>query len=95
MLYPRDAPDVYRTMTPAQRAKHELWHRGLFEAFREMYTVRDFRLVLCVNVWDRVEEYTVGVMKRVVEEEKTAGRLDYLFSEPVVVYSPRGYVERV
>ena len=94
-LYPRHTPNIYRAMTPAESSKQDLWHRGLFEAFREMYTVRDFQLVLCVDVWDRVGDYTMGVMRRAVAEEKAAGRLDSLLSEPVVVYNPRGYVERV
>ena len=90
---PRSTLNVYRAMTLTERAGQELWHRRLFKAFREMYTVRDFRLVLCVDVWDHVGEYTVKVVKQAVAAEKAAGRLDYLLSEPMVVYSPRGSME--
>ena len=62
-VYPHHTSNVYRTMTPAQSTKQDLWHRGLFEAFHEMHTVRDFRSVLCVDVWDRMGEYAVEVVK--------------------------------
>ena len=58
-----------------------------------MHAVRDFRLVLCANVWDRLGEYTVGVLKEAVMAERAAKRLDYLPLEPLVVYIPRGRPE--
>ena len=83
-------PNVYREMTPASRAKEALWHRSQFEVFREMYKVRDFQLTFCADVWNRVGEYAVGVLKHAIAVEKAAKRLDYLPSEPLVIYSPRG-----
>ena len=83
-------PDIYKEMTPADRAREASWHRGQFEVFRQMYEVRDFQLMLCADVWDRIGEYAVGVLKRAIAAEKVAKRLDYLPSEPLVVYSPRG-----
>lgn len=89
-----NAQDIYRSMTPDERATDDLWHRRLFQVFRDMHTVRNFRLVLCADVWDRVGEYTVEVLKRAVATEEAAKRLDYLSSEPMVVCSPRGSIGR-
>ena len=57
--------------------------------FWMMHTVRDFRLVLCADVWDAVEETSVGMLKKAVAAEKATGGFHDL-SEPVVVYNPRG-----
>jgi len=84
------APDIYRNMTPGQRAKEALRHRELFGVLREMYGLLDFRLVLCAEVWDCVGEYAMRVLKQAVAAEKAGRRLDYLPSEPSAIYSPRG-----
>jgi hypothetical protein len=81
--------DPYRVMTPEERTSEDSWHRGLFDVFREMHTVRDFQLTLCAEVWDCVGEYAVQVLERAVAVEKAANRLDYLSSEPMVVHSPQ------
>ena len=79
-------------MTLDQRRIEALWHRGLFKVFHEMHAVRDFRLVLCADVWDRVGEYTVGVLKQAVAAERAAKRLDYLPLEPLAVYVPQTHI---
>ena len=81
---------VYRKATPADRATEASWHRRLFEVFRKTHAIRDFRLVLCADVWGRMKEYTVGELECAVAVEKAAKRLDYLPSEPLVIHSPRG-----
>ena len=58
-----------------------------------MHRLRDFRLVLCAEVWDCVGEYTMRVLRRAVAAEKTGKRLKYFSSEPLVIYSPRGSPE--
>jgi hypothetical protein len=88
------ATDIYRKMTPAEEEKEASWHHRRFEVLREMYAVRQFRLVLCIEVWDRVGEYAMGALKRAVAAEKVANRLDYLPSEPMIVYRPQGSTER-
>jgi hypothetical protein len=85
---------VYAEVTPREKASEAKWHHELFEVFREVYAARAFRLVLCADVWDHVGEYAVGVLKGIVAAEKAAKGLDYLPSEPEVVYSPRGSMER-
>jgi len=86
-------PNIYTDTTPDQRAKEASWHRELFKVFRWMYRLRDFQLVLCAEVWDRFGEYAMGVLKQAVAAENAGGRLDYLPSEPLLVYSPRASPE--
>jgi len=43
-------PDIYKEMTPADRAREASWHRGQFGVFCQMYEVRDFQLMLCADV---------------------------------------------
>ena len=90
--YPRP-PNIYTDTTPDQRAKEASWHRELFTVFRWMYRLRDFQLVLCAEVWNRFGEYVMRVLKQAVAAENAGGRLDYLPSEPLLVYSPRGSPE--
>jgi hypothetical protein len=85
--------DIYRKMSSAEEAEEALWHQRRFEVLREMYAVRQFRLVLCVEVWDLVGEYAMRALKRAIAVEKAANRFDYLPSEPMVVYIPRGSME--
>ena len=86
-------PDIYRDMTPDQRAEEASWHCDLFKVFREVHTLRGFRLVLCAEVWDCVGEYTMRVLRWAVAAEKAGRRLKYFPSEPLVIYSPRGSPE--
>jgi hypothetical protein len=64
------------------------WPRR-FEVFQMMRKVRDFQLVLCAEAWDRVGEYTIGVLKEAVAAEKVKRRFDDTYREPLVTYSPR------
>ena len=90
---PHLGPSIFGNGKPAGRASEASWHRGLFEMFRNMCMMRNFRLVLCADVWDYVGEHAVGILKRAVATEKAAERLDYLPSEPLVICSPRGSPE--
>jgi len=68
--------------------KEALRYRKQFEVFCEVQKVQDFHLVLCADVWHRVGEYSVRVLKEAVEREKVKGVFDNFASEPVVIYSP-------
>ena len=65
-------------------------HERQLRLFRAIHEVRDFQLVLCVDVWDGVSEYTTLLLKRAVAAEKAKGGFNGVFPEPLVVYSPRG-----
>ena len=49
---PREGDGPIYMFEPGE--KETLWHRRLFGVFREMHKTRNIRLVLCVDVWDRV-----------------------------------------
>ena len=83
-------PHLYRPVSKDAMTKEGLWHCGLFEVFRKMHEIRNFRLVLCIDAWDGVGEYTVQVLKQVIAKERTQGVFDDVFPEPSVVHSPRG-----
>jgi len=83
------SPRTFRAMSKDEVEEEALQHHMQFELFREMHRVRGFRLVLCADVWDRVVEYTVGVLKRAVAAEEVKGGFDGHFSEPLVVCTPR------
>lgn len=78
-----------RKRSPGEKAEEALWHRRRFEAFRRMHKVRNFRLVLCADVWERVREYSVRVLKAAVAAEEAKVGFDSIFPEPLVVYRPR------
>ena len=88
-LRERDCPPFHR-MSQVRRKVEVTRHRQRFEVFHRMHRVRDFQLVLCVDVWDRVGEYSVRALKRAVADEKARGGFSKPFSEPLVVYHPRG-----
>ena len=88
------APWIYSVLvyqlSPAGIAKEAAWFDWRFGVFQAMRKIRDFQLVLCVDAWDAVGEYTVGALKQAVAAEKAKGTFDDTFPEPLVVYSPRG-----
>ena len=79
-----------RWLSPDQIAEQASWFDRRFEAFRAMREVRDFQLVLCVDAWDGVGEYTTGVLKQAVAAERMKRGFDDTFPEPSVIHIPRG-----
>ena len=77
-------------LSPADIAMEASWFDWQFGVFQKMRKIRDYQLVLCVDAWDAVGEYAVGVLKEAVAAEKTKRRFDNTYVEPLVVYSPRG-----
>ena len=66
-----------------------LHHAGQFKVYREMYKAREFRLILCADVYGQIVERAVGVLERIVDTEKKNGRLDYLPCEPLIISEVR------
>lgn len=52
--------------------------------FRDMYEVREFRLVLCADVLDYMVGRAMRQSERVVGVERENGRLDYLACGPLI-----------
>jgi len=83
--------DPFRSATKADRMEEVSRHHRQFELLREMHKVRGFRFVLWVDVWDRVGEYAMSVLKQAVAVEKAKVGFGSLFPKPLLVYSPRRY----
>jgi len=78
-------------MSRADKKEEALWHHRRFEAFRTLHEVRDFRLVLCADVWGRMGEYSLRVLKEAVAAEKARMEFDGIFLEPLVIHNPRAF----
>ena len=78
-------PIHVKDLHPVIRSPSALAHLERFKVFSEMYRVREFRLVLCVDVHDCAEEYAMRVLEHVVETETMNGGLDYLRYEPLII----------
>jgi hypothetical protein len=71
------------------RAKNALHHQQRFVAIREMYGVREFRLVLCADVLDCVAKDAIRVLECIAKAEKAKGGLVYLPYEPLIISETR------
>lgn len=60
-------------------------HLNRFAVFREMYSVREFRLVLCVDACAQVEKQAMEILERIVEAERRRGGLDLFQRAPLIV----------
>ena len=78
-----------RKMSQADKDDEALLHSWRFDVLREAHRVRDFRLVLCADIWDPVGEYAVRTLKEAVAEEKAKKGFDDFFSEPLVTHNPQ------
>jgi len=54
-----------------------------------MHSIRDFRLVLCADVFNCVIKPAMRTLKHIVREEKEKGGLDYLPYEPLIISERR------
>jgi len=73
----------------------DTFHRQRFKQLREMYMVREFRPVLCVDTVDCAMEYCIQRLERIVEVEKAKGGLDYLLCRPLIISEMRSPRTRV
>ena len=64
-------------------------HRWRFEVIREVRKVRNFRLVMCANVWGHHGRYPVRVLEEAVAEEKARKGFGDFPSDPLVMYDPQ------
>jgi len=82
---------LIRSVSQADKASEAFQHHTQLGVFREIRKVRDFRLVLCADVWNDVGEYPVRVLEGAVAVEKAEGGFNEEFPEPLVIYRPRMY----
>jgi hypothetical protein len=82
-------PHLWGRSLSMKEAVEALEHRRRFGTLREVHEVRDFELVLCVNVWAPVEEYTTRRLKEAVAVAEAEKVFDQHFPAPQVTCNPR------
>ena len=60
-----------------------------FRLFREMHKVRDFRLVLCADVFDCLVEHAIQTLEHTLIAREVNGGLDYFINKPLVISERR------
>lgn len=76
-----------RSVSQTERAEEASRYNRQLEVFPEAQTVRDFQLVLCADVWDRVR-----ALEGAVEAGKAKGVFDNFSSEPMVIHNPQATI---
>jgi len=71
---------------PSDRDAH---FQHQFRVFREIHGARDFRLVLCADVFNCMMESGIETLERIVEAEEARGGLGYLLQKPLVISERR------
>ena len=66
--------------------------RGVFEVLHEMHGIRDFKLVLCADVWGYIAERAARQLKRAVADHWVNMESDSLSPRPLVASSSRGFL---
>ena len=72
------------SLSPAEMEEESSRYPRLFEGFRAMHRLLNFRLVLCVHIWNCVGEHSTQLLKQFVAAEKARGGFDDIFPEPPV-----------
>jgi len=85
-----ESEPAYHYDSPSSResGRRALFHQKLFRVFREMQGATDFRLVLCVDVFDSVVEYATQTLESLVKAEEAKGGLDHR-CKPLIISERR------
>jgi hypothetical protein len=67
-------------------------YKWQFGVFREMHEARDFRLVLCADVFEYTVDHAIRRLKRIV---KANGGLGYLLHKPLIISERRAPRTRI
>jgi len=71
------------------RDKNARGHQQQLRVFREMRSMRDFRLVLCADVSDHMVGHAVGKLERIAKAEKVERGLGHLPYKSLVISERR------
>ena len=66
-----------------------------FRVFREMHSVREFRLVFCVDVVDCMMSHALRLLGNIFQDEEARREFDYLLYEPFIICERRMLRTRV
>ena len=83
------APPTVDRLSQIHKGRGVELQRTRFPVFQEMHKARDFKLVLCADVWHYIGEYTVEELKCALATEKAEGGFDNFSSEPLVTCNLR------
>ena len=78
-----------RELSHDERTEEAAMHHRRFEFLRELRKVRNFRVVLCANVWGPVAEYGVQEPKEAVAVERARKGFGEFHSGLSVTHNPR------
>jgi len=74
--------------SPMRMEERALFRQKQFGVFREMHGARDFRLVLCVDVFDSLVKRAIKTLECLVEAEEAKGGLDHHY-KPLIISERR------
>lgn len=74
-------PVCFRHNTQKERETDALHYERQFKVFREMHDARDFRLVLCADVFECMVEHAVETLRHAVSTREVNGELAYVLCE--------------
>ena len=63
--------------------------RQTLKVFREMHSVRDFRLILCADVFDCVGGGAIYILEGIVREDEANGGLNHPAHKPMIISERR------
>lgn len=84
------APPTVGWLSQAHEARGIKHQVARLRVFQEMHKARDFKLVLCADVWHYIGEYSMEQLKQALAAEKAMGGFGNFPCEPLVTCSPRG-----
>jgi hypothetical protein len=90
--YNPSAPPTFLSYRPYDHRREEYAsNHKVFDTMRELRRVRDFRLVLCADVWGALTERATRELEWIIQVGWVGEGSDATSSWPLVTYSPREF----
>jgi len=81
--------ELVRCLSSRNKRDRNALFKHQFKVFREMHNARDFRLVLCADVFDCMVVDGIEMLERMMKVEEVTGGLDYLLQKPLIISERR------
>ena len=82
-------PVCFRHRSSEGREADVQRHKQQFKVFREVHDARDFRLVLCADVYDCMVDFAIQTLEHNVYSTEVNGGLEYLLYAPLIISERR------
>ena len=79
----------FRHYTQGIRVTYARYHQRQLKVFREMHSVRDFRLALCADISDGAVKHIVETLECIAKAERVKEGIDNLLYKPLVILERR------